>query len=196
MTGIIVEEYVGFFFVNIEACRSNLALLDAFQQCFGIDQGTSGCVDEYNAFLHFRDGITVDHVPVLFGERAVERYDVTSFPELVERYIFDAGTCCGELVVSDDVHSESAADINEDPADLTCSDNAHGLAVKVKTCQTVEAEIEVFGADVSFVDPSYRCQKECHGVLCDSVRGVGGNADDVDFSVSIFDIDIVVAGAS
>ena len=191
-----MEEDVGFFFINVEACRSDLALLDAFEQCFGIDQGASGSVDQYNAFLHFRDGVGVDHMPVLFSERAVERYDVASFPELVERNVFNAGISCGELVVSDYVHSESAADVYEDPADLARTDDADRLAVQIESCEAVEAEVKVFGADVSFVDPSDRCQQERHCVFCDCIRGVGGNAHDVDFSVSIFDVDVVVSGAS
>ena len=85
-----MEEDVGFFFVYVEACSSDLTLLDAFEQCFGIYQGTARCVDEDNALLHSGDGIAVYHVPVFFGQRAVERYDVTSFPELVQRHIIDA----------------------------------------------------------------------------------------------------------
>ena len=41
MIGIIMEEYIGFFFVYIKACGTNLTCFDTFYQGFGIDKSTS-----------------------------------------------------------------------------------------------------------------------------------------------------------
>ena len=58
--GQVVEEDVGFFFVNVEACRTDLSLFDAFEQCFRIDQGTARRVDEDNALFHLGDSLFID----------------------------------------------------------------------------------------------------------------------------------------
>ena len=194
--GVIVEEDVRFLFVHIEAGRADLALFDALEKGLGINQSATGGVDDYNAFLHALNRLRVDHVAVLVRQRAVQGNDIAPCKKLVEFNVLDARVGSGEFVIGDDVHAETAADVQEDSPDLAGTDDSDGLAVQVKSGQPVQAEIEVARTDVSLVNPADGGQKKRHRMLRHRIRRVGRHANHVNSSVSMLDVDIVVAGAA
>ena len=63
----------------------------------------------------------------------MQRNDVAVFKKLVQRNVSNTAVCCGISVISDNIHSEAAADVNKYPSDLTCSDNTNSLAVQIKS---------------------------------------------------------------
>ena len=84
-------------------------------------------------------------------QRAVERDDVALFKKLLGAYIFCA--LCrkffrGVRVICQDIHSDALAYFSEFLTYFSCAYDACGLAVKVKACKTVYAEIIVSCAQV------------------------------------------------
>ena len=96
----------------------------------------------------------------------MEGDDVTPLPELFKGDVLYVAVRGREFVKGDHVHSEAAAYVNEDPADLAGADDADGLAVQVEAREAVQAEVEVFRADVGLVDAPDGGEQEGHGVLC------------------------------
>ena len=81
----------------------------------------------------------------------MQRDNVCPAPELIQRDIFNAGISGRKLIVSNYIHSKATADINEDSADLTCTDNANSLSVKIKAGHAFKTEIEILGPYISFM---------------------------------------------
>ena len=75
LRAVLVEE-VALLLVYIQARRADLVAFQPLDQCLGIHQTSAGGVHEHDAGLHLRDGVCVDHVPRLVGERAVKRNDI------------------------------------------------------------------------------------------------------------------------
>ena len=134
---IIMEKYIRFFFIHVQAGCTDLPLLDSFQKRLGINERPSGCVNQGNTLLHLRNALRIHHMSVLIRQRAVERNYVTSLPKLVKRHIFNPGILRRKLVIGNYTHSEPTADVDKNPADFSRADHTDRLAVQIKTGQAV-----------------------------------------------------------
>ena len=75
-------------------------------------------------------------MPCIFCQRAVEGDDIALLQQLVQRNVGDPAVLCREQVIGDHVHPETAADIDEDPADLAGADHADCFSMEIKAGQT------------------------------------------------------------
>ena len=107
-----------------------------------IDQGTSTGVDQYDTFLHLLDRLRIDQMERILRQRAVKRNDIALGEQLIQGNIGDIFRTVvfrrREFVIGKDLHAESSADRDEDPADLSRSDDTHGLSVKVESRQVIQ----------------------------------------------------------
>ena len=67
------------------------------------------------------------------GKRAVEGDNVRFTVYGIKRFVLYTGNIGRRLIISDYLHSEALADIDEYASDLTRTYNADCLAVKIKT---------------------------------------------------------------
>ena len=134
--------------------------------------------------------------PERFRGDPVEGDDIRFGEQLVQLHVLQARAGIGELVIGQDLHAETSADIPKDAADLTGADEADGLAMEVKAGQSGQAEIEFPGADVCLVGPAVDGQKQCHGVLRHRVGRVGGDPEHVDLSKGRPGVHVVEARAA
>ena len=196
----ILKEEVGFFLVNVKASRSHVSGFDGGKQCLGIDQRTARGVDKHHAATALRNRLLVDHVVGLLGERTVQRNNITARKELVKLDVADGvavvKVLCGEFIVCQHLHAKAAADVDKHAADLARANDANGLAVQVKACHVVEAEVKVARADIRLVDAADRGEQHCHGVLGDRIGRVGGDAENVDLAKGIAHVNVVEARAA
>ena len=96
----------------------------------------------------------------LLCQRAVQRDNVGRAEQFVQGDVRNGhvngrvnGHVIGRiLVIRQDAHSESAADIHENPPDASGSDDADCFAVQIKARHVVQAEIEVSRSDIRLVD--------------------------------------------
>ena len=196
VTGEVLIEQVALFFINVQTGCTHFFLLNAIDQIFRIDQTATGIIEDGNAFLHPGDGLSVDDMLGILGQGAVQGNNVGLFKQFRKIYIVQIGVGSGEFVVGQDVHAEAFADIGKNPSDFTGSDNTYRLAVQVKSCQSLKAEIELPGTVVGFVGAPVNGQQQCHGVLGNGVRRVSGNSEYPEFPLTGFDIYIVETGAA
>ena len=196
MVGIVMEEDIRFFFIYIQACCTYLTFLNALYKSLSIDQSASGSIQYNYSLLHLSNRRSVYHMPVLICQRAMQRDDVCPTPELIQRYIFNAWISSRKLIVSNNIHSKTTTDINKDTADLTCTDNANSLSVKIKAGHTLKAEIEVLCTDISLMDPADRCQEQSHCMLCNSIRWISRNTYYMNLTISILNINVVITGTT
>ena len=194
MPGPVLKEHVRFFLVYVQAGRTDLPGLDAFQQGFRVNQAAPGGVHDHDALLHLSDGVRVDHVAGFIRQRAVEGDDVAPLQQLIQGNVFDSAVLCREQVVGDHVHPEAAADVDEDPPDLAGTDHAHGLSVEIEAGQPVQGEIELARPVICLVDPAHGSQQQCDGVLRHGIRGIGRDMDHMDFTEGGLQVHVVVAG--
>ena len=135
-------------------------------------------------------------MPCLIGERTVQGNDIAAFEQFIKCDILDPAVFCRELIIGDDAHTESAADINEDPSYLSCADNADCFSMKIKAGQPVKGEVGLSGAVICFVDPADRREKKRCGMFSHSIGRISGYMDNVDFSVCSLQINVVVSCAA
>src|SRR5690606_10916303 len=86
----ILEEEIGFFLVNIQSERSQLAALERVDQRARIHQGAAAGVDEHRSRLHSRQGCGVDEVVSIRREWQVQRDDVGGGKEILQRHVLAA----------------------------------------------------------------------------------------------------------
>lgn len=86
----VFVEVVAFLLVDVQPRRADLLAFERFDQRFGLDKLSAAGVDDHHAAFHAGDRGLVDEVLRLVGERAVERDDVRTAVELVERDVGDA----------------------------------------------------------------------------------------------------------
>ena len=84
---------------------------------------------------------------------------VTLLPYLIKGNVIQSRILLGELVVANDVHAKALTDINEDTANLACTDNSDGLAVEVESRKSAKREVVVPCSVVCLVNPSYTCKQ-------------------------------------
>ena len=176
--GVLVE-VPGLLLVNVQSGSSDLLLLQSVDQRLGVDQLAAARVDEDHARFHVRNGHVADHVARLVGQRAVERNDVRTTVQFVERHIGDArfrGVLrVGEKIVGHDLHAESLENADQLAGDLARADDARGLAVHVEAHQPVKREVAVARAPVGAVYLAVERQHQRHGVFRHGVRRIGRN---------------------
>ena len=190
--GEILEEKFGLLLINVQTSRADSARFDALDQGVCFDQGTARGVDQNYAVSHHCNRLSVDHVCGFLGERTVERDDVAFPKELLGGDVGNIGIGNGEFVIGEDIHAEAAADIDENAADLSCANDANALAAQIKAGQSCQAEIEAFGADIGLMGVADDGEEHGHGMLGDSVGGVGGNTHHADvFLARVTQIHIV-----
>ena len=76
---IIVDNFIRLVFievfalllVHVQTGRRDLLFLKAFDQVVGVDQLAPACIDDHYAFLHLVDGVFVDHIFCLVGQRTM-----------------------------------------------------------------------------------------------------------------------------
>ena len=136
--GPVLKEHVRFFLIHVQACRADLSGLDTFQQRFCVNQAAPGRIDQYHALLHLLNRHCVYHMPGLFRQRAVERNNIASFQQFVQRNIVNPAVLCRIQVICNHLHPETPADIDEYPPDLSGADHAHRLPMKIKPGQPVQ----------------------------------------------------------
>ena len=193
VAGAVLKENVGLLLVHVQAGRADFAGLDPLQQGLGVDQAAPGGVHEHHALLHPSDRRSVDHVTGLLRQRAVQGDDVGPLEQLVQRHVVDAAVRRRERIIGDDLHAEAAADVDEDPADLSGADDAHGLAVEIEARKTVQGEIEFPRAVVGLVNAAHGGQKQGDRVLRHGIGRVGGHVYHVDLAKGSSHVHVVVA---
>ena len=62
------------------------------------------------------------------------------------------------------------------------------FAVQIKSGKTGKAEIKITGADISLIGMPVDCERQCHCMLCHSVRGVRRDTEYPDFSRNVLRI--------
>ena len=195
LRAVLVEE-VALFLVHIQTRRADLVAFQPLDQCLGIHQTAAGRVHEHDTGLHLRDGVCVDHVPRLVGERAVERNDVRLPQKLRQLHIVKTAFRIREFIVCQHAHPEALADTGKNSSDLACADYADGLAVQVEACESGQAEIEVARSDIRLVRVPVDGQQQRHRVLRHRVGGVRRDAEDMQLAEAGFGIHIVEARAA
>ena len=174
--GILVE--VGrLLFVDVQPRGADPLLLQTVDQRLGMDQLPAARVDEHDTRLHLRDGHVADHVARRIGQRAVQRNNVRTVVELVERDIGDARRRgilrIGIEVIGQHLHAEPLEDADQLPGDPPRTDDPRRLAVKIETQQAVQREVAVARAPVGTVDLAVERQHQRHGVLRHGMRRIG-----------------------
>ena len=69
----VLEDVVRLFLVDIQTNSGEFMQADPLNQVLGLDQSTSGGVDENHAVLHLLDGVELDQVVGGIHQRAVKR---------------------------------------------------------------------------------------------------------------------------
>ena len=197
MSGVVLEEQVGFFFVYVKTRRADLAGLDAGEERFRVHQRTArGVQQDHTASALFKR-FRVDDVVGVFRQRRVQGDDVALREQLIEGDVADrvavVKTGRREFVVREHLHSEAAADVDEYPSDASGTDDAHRFSVQIEAGHACQTEIVVSRTDVRFVDAADGGQQECHRVFRNRVGGVRRNAKNVDFSESVLHVHVVEA---
>ena len=135
VSGAVFKKDIRFLLIYIQAGRADFPGLDALQQCLRIDQSTAGSIKNYDALLHLTDCFLIDHVPGLIRQRAVQRDDVTLLKQFIQRNVLDSTVLQRKVVVSNDAHAKSPADVDKDSSDPAGSNHTHSLSVKVEAGQ-------------------------------------------------------------
>ena len=78
--------------------------------------------------------------------------NITAPKQFFQRYILDPTVLCREEIIGDHIHAKAPADIDKDPADLAGADHTNGLAVKVKSRQSIQGEVEISRADICLMN--------------------------------------------
>ena len=174
----VLEEDADLLLVDVEPEVADLPPLQRIDDRACVDDGTSAGVDEHHARLDPPQGLGVDQVPRLGGQRAVEGHDVGLGQEPIHRHILDSERLA--FLVLDPVVGEQAApepvhDPGDPHADLAGPHDADGPAVQVEAQQAVEREVPLAHPVVGAVELPVQCQHQPHGVLGDRVRRIGGD---------------------
>ena len=179
--GKVLEEEVGFLLVHVEAEVADPPGLQAGDDGFRVDQLPAARVDEHHALLHLPHGLGVDQVMRLGHQGAVEGDDVGARVDVGQRGVVGAELFqfgVAGPVVSQDTAVEPHHDLRHDRADLAGADHADCVAVEVETQQAVQREVAFADARVGLVDLSIQGEHQADRVFSDSVRRIGGHAND------------------
>ena len=145
--GDILVEVAALFLIDIETGRADMARLEPIDKCLSVDESATTCVDNHDSLFHLGNGIGVDNVMVVLGERAVQGDDVRFAEEGVEGDILHVVLGCeivvGIAVVAADTHAEALQYFDEDLGYLARSDDANGLAIEVKAHETLQGEVAI-----------------------------------------------------
>ena len=166
-----------------------------------MDQLPAPRVDEHHARLHLRDRYVTDHVTGRIVQRTVQRDDIRTGIEFVERHIVEPLGCgksrIGTGVVGQHPHPEPQKDADQAARDPSRADDAGRLAPKVVAQQSVERKIPVARPPVGTVDLAVERQQQSHGMLRHGMRRIGRNAHDRNREAcGGTQIDIVETGAT
>ena len=131
-------------------------------------------------------------MPCIFCQRAVEGDDIALLQQLVQRNVGDPAVLCREQVIGDHVHPETAADIDEDPADLAGADHADGFAMEIESGQPVQGEVELAGPVIRLMNPPHGSEQQRDGMLGNRVGGISRDMDDVDLSEGGRQVHVIV----
>lgn len=158
-------------------------------------------VDDHDARLHLRQGVGVDQVVGLLGQRTMQRDDVRPRVQVVQCHILESHLLglrrIGEFIVGQHPHAKAVQDADQNPPDLARADDARGLAAHIEPHQAGDVKIVVAGAIVGFVGFAIQRQHQGHGMLGHGVRRVGGHAHHMNAPVEHGpQVDVVVAGAA
>jgi hypothetical protein len=116
----VLEEDVGFFLIDIQAHRPDLAALERMDQRKRIDEAAAAGIDQHHAVLHQTERPAVDEV-VRFGrQRTMQRDDVGAGEQVVQADVAHAGLDrLGTLdrIEGQDLAAEAAKDARRHDAD-------------------------------------------------------------------------------
>ena len=176
----VAEDVVVLLLVHVQAGSADLAGADALDERLGVDEAATCGVDEDHAVLHLVDGVGVDHVAVAVEQRTVQGDEVGAAKQLIELDILDHALEGGVLVdvIAEDLHAKAVADADHGGADLAGADDAGGLAVEVDAEEALEGEVILADAGVALVDAAGGAEAQADGLLCDSLRRIGRDAQD------------------
>ena len=197
----VFVEVVAFLLVDVQPRRADLLAFERFDQRFGLDKLSAAGVDDHHAAFHAGDRGLVDEVLRLVGERAVERDDVRTAVEFVERDVGDARlageNAVGVGVVGQNFHAESEQDADDDAGDLARADHPDGLAVHIESHESLQREVAVARAPACARDLAVEREHHRHRVLRDGMGRIGGYAHDGDVEGPRgFQVDVVVTGTA
>ena len=189
----VFVEVVAFLLVDVQPRRADLLAFERFDQRFGLDKLSAAGVDDHHAAFHAGDRGLVDEVLRLVGERAVERDDVRTAVELVERDVGDAclagENAVGVGVVGQNFHAESEQDTDDDAGDLARADHPDGLAVHIESHESLQREVAVARAPACARDLAVEREHHRHRVLRD---GAGQWGTALSMACSYFGLDCKV----
>ena len=188
-------------FEHIQAGARNPAFLERLDERGFLDYGAARCVDEVGVGLHEAQGVLVDDVARLFGERRVQGYVVglghhfveghAGYAALGERFVGDV------WVVGDDIQLESLGALSHRAADAPKSEYADGLAVQRADC-VGRARRPCVGANVAVQvdDAAVEREKQGHSLIRHFARPQVGDVDHGDALLGGgFHVDDIVAHA-
>ena len=89
----------------------------------------------------------------LFCQRAVQRNNIGFTEQFIQFHIVQSAVGNGELVVSQDIHTETLADISENASDFAGADDADGLAVQIEAGKACKTEVKLAGAEITVKGP-------------------------------------------
>ena len=193
MAGEVLIEEAALLLINIQTCGADLLVQKAMDQILRIDQSASGGIDNGNTGLHQCDALPVNHVEGFIGQGAMEGNDIRILKQFLQFHIVQAGIGVGEFIISQNIHAEAVADLGKDLTDFTGTDNAHCLTVKVESCQALQAEVKFTGAVICLMRTAVNGQQKRHGMLSDSIGGVGRNPEHRQTAFAGTEVHIVVS---
>mmetsp|Transcript_60692 Transcript_60692/g.113416 ORF Transcript_60692/g.113416 Transcript_60692/m.113416 type:complete len:230 (+) Transcript_60692:1414-2103(+) len=181
----VPEEVGPFVLHDVEGGPADRAVLEALDECFGVDQPAPRRVDDNHALLQERQLGLVDHVLCRGQKRSVEGDEVTSLQQIVELQVWNAkaiGLGVRKLRVREDVmrHHLALEALLEDRgcnrANQARSDDADPLAVHVLAQLTIQLEVHHPAVAVGVRNPPVQGEKQSYGMLANRVGAVGWNS--------------------
>ena len=201
LAGEIFEKDAFLLFIHIQRDSAEVAGFECLNQSGGVHQATATGIDEIGARFGEGDGLGIEQVVRLWGERQVEGNDVAGLKQLIQWNVANVVTSgpvgLGHRIIGQDLAAKAFENGSGAAADFSGADETDGLAMEIKADEAAEREVQLAHAIVSAVDLAVQCQQQCHGVLGDRVWRVGGHTGDGDAEfTSCGEIDVVEPGAT
>ena len=178
---MVVEEEVGLLLVDVEPQVAEVTRLERLDHGRSVDESAAARVDQHRPSLHPRERGRVDEVPRRGFERTVERDDVGSGQQFVERRIGDATASqfgFGSRVECQHAAAEAEHDLGHAAADPSGANHADRSPEEVEAEQTIQGKIALADPVVGLVQPAVEREHKADRVFRDRVRRILRHTDD------------------
>jgi hypothetical protein len=142
---VVFEEYVFFFFVNIECDVVEVVGLECVDECGGVDEFVVVGVHEECVVLHGGERGFVDEVVHLKHEQQIQTDDITTNKKIKLEHIIDLvlhnPDKIKKKIINKHIHTKTTKNTNNELADLTHTDNTNNLTMKIETHETNKKKI-------------------------------------------------------